>query len=106
MAKLQKGSIILCMNNAAEPVATSDNFTCPHCQKEIEAGEIARWNAGQMGKKGGSVKSEKKTAAVRKNAKLGGLAKSEKKAASSVENGKKGGRPRKQKPEASSETHP
>jgi len=28
---------------------TPENFICPHCQKEIEAAEIARWNVGQMG---------------------------------------------------------
>jgi len=53
-----------------------ENFVCPHCLKEIEAAEVNRWNAGQMGKKGGSATSDKK-------------------AKSSAENGKKGGRPRK-----------
>ena len=99
MAKLQKGSIILCMDNAAEPVATSDNFTCPHCWKEIEAGEIVAAAASLMGKKGGAVKSEKKTAGARK----GGAAKSNAKTAASRENGKKGGRPRKPKPDAESQ---
>jgi len=65
------------MDNAAEPVATSDNFTCPHCWKEIEAAEVNRWKASQVGR----VKSEKTAAAAR-------------------ENGKKGGRPRKPKPDA------
>jgi len=27
-----------------------DNFVCPHCQKEIEAAEVNRWKAGQVGK--------------------------------------------------------
>jgi len=29
---------------------TPDNFVCPHCQKEIEAAEVNRWKAGQVGK--------------------------------------------------------
>lgn len=45
-------------------------MVCPHCGKEIKA-------ASEMGKRGGSVKTEAKAAASR-------------------ENGKKGGRPRKE----------
>jgi len=89
---------------AAEPVAATDNFVCPHCQKEIEAAKIVAAAASLMGKKGGSVKTERKIAGARKGGKLGGSVKSEKKARSSAENGKKGGRPRKPKPSTSAET--
>ena len=53
--------------------------------------------AAAFGRLGGSVKSDRKTAAARKNARLGGLAKSANRAKASAENGKKGGRPRKPK---------
>ena len=41
---------------------------CPHCKQEIEDRAIGRYLAS----KGGSVISEKKTAASRENAKKGG----------------------------------
>jgi len=47
-----------------------ENFTCPHCGKEIEAAKVNSWKAKQVGSNT-----------------------SEKKATSSAENGKKGGRP-------------
>ena len=56
------------------------------------------FEAALLGRKGGAVKSERKTAAVRRNGRKGGLkggpARSEQKAAAARENGKKGGRPR------------
>jgi len=52
----------------AEPVAATDSFVCPCCGKELTA-EANRWKASQMGKKGGSARSEKKAAAARLNAK-------------------------------------
>jgi len=59
--------------------------------------ELARSAAAAFGRLGGSVKSDRKAAAARKNARLGGLAKSAARAKASAENGKKGGRPRKVK---------
>jgi hypothetical protein len=46
-----------------------------------------------LGRKGGSGKSPKKTAAMKENGRKGGQATSEAKAAAAVANGKKGGRP-------------
>ena len=62
--------------------------------------DLAKSAAAAFGRLGGSVKSEAKAAAARKNARLGGLAKSANRAKASAENGKKGGRPRKPRPEA------
>jgi hypothetical protein len=43
----------------------NENFSCPHCGKEIEAAEVSSWRASQLGK----ATSEKKAAAARENAK-------------------------------------
>jgi len=51
--------------NKAMDKDTPENFICPHCQKEIEAAEVNRWKASQVGR----VKSDKKARSSAENGK-------------------------------------